>query len=184
MSKTFQEDHNRLFDNLKNALNTDMATMAVEANGGRSILFVYPFEEDDEYIEEGKKRLPSEQFEFVDIRDTLVDFVNSIGHDTFKEILENFGKEIYRSDNTSKGTFFEFLMNKIVNAYQNGKSPVLIHTGALYGMEISNIHIMEDERVMYAKRQLVVFYPASVEGETIKFMGIHPASHYRCIVIK
>ena len=60
MSNTFQFDHNRLFDNLENALNSDLASLAVEANGGRSILFVYPADEDEEYIEETMKRLPDD----------------------------------------------------------------------------------------------------------------------------
>ena len=50
MSNTFQFDHNRLFDNLENALNSDLASLAVEANGGRSILFVYPADEDEENL--------------------------------------------------------------------------------------------------------------------------------------
>ena len=54
MSSTFKYDHNRLFDNLESALKNDLASVAVEANGGKSILFVYPPMEDDEYIEEGK----------------------------------------------------------------------------------------------------------------------------------
>ena len=96
----------------------------------------------------------------------------------------NFGKEVYRSENSPEGTFFDFLMQRIVGVQEADKSPVLVHTGTLYDLEISNIHIMEDPRVMYAKHQLVVFYPATVEGEKIKFLGKVPASHYRCIVIK
>ena len=57
MSSTFKYDHNRLFDNLESALKNDLASVAVEANGGKSILFVYPPMEDDEYIEEGKDKV-------------------------------------------------------------------------------------------------------------------------------
>ena len=32
--------------------------------------------------------------------------------------------------------------------------------------------------------QLVVFYPATIEGDQIMFLGKQPASKYRCIVIK
>lgn len=184
MSKSFQIDHYRLFNNLENALKNDLASIQVEANGGRTILFVYPCDDDDEYIAEGKRRLKKENFSFIDIRKVFSEYVEEIGEDNFKEMEANFGKEVYRSENASEGTFFAFLMDKISEVLQCDKSPVLVHTGALYDMEFSNIHIMEDTRVLHAKHPLVVFYPATVEGETIKFLGRITASHYRCIVIK
>jgi hypothetical protein len=75
-------------------------------------------------------------------------------------------------------------MERIVKVFNEGKSPVIVHTGTLYDLDISNIHIMEDKRVLSARRQLIVFYPATVEGEKIMFLGKVPASRYRCIVIK
>ena len=184
MNNTFELDHNRLFDNLENALKSDMASVAVEANGGKSILFVYPPMEDDEYIEEGKKRLPSDQYTFIDIRLALSDYIEEIGQDNYEEMYAEFGKEVYRSENNSDDTFFEYLMTRIVSVFDEGKSPVIVHTGALYDLDITNIHIMEDKRVLSAKRQLVVFYPATVNGEQIMFLGKVPASRYRCKVIK
>ena len=62
MSSTFQIEHNRLFNMLDNAINNDLASIAVEANGGRSILFVYPMEDDDLYIAEAQNRLSSDNF--------------------------------------------------------------------------------------------------------------------------
>lgn len=38
MSSTFKYDHNRLFDNLESALKNDLASVAVEANGGKKHL--------------------------------------------------------------------------------------------------------------------------------------------------
>ena len=184
MSSTFKYDHNRLFDNLENALKSDLATVAVEANGGKSILFVYPPMDDDEYIEEGKKRLSADQFSFIDIRLALSDYIDEIGQNNFEEMYAEFGKEVFRSENNSDDTFFEYLMSKIITVFEQGKSPVIVHTGTLYDLDINNIHIMEDSRVLQAKHQLVVFYPATVEGEKIMFLGKVPASRYRCIVIK
>lgn len=180
----FATDHNRLFSNLEQALDNDMATIAVEANGGKSILFVYPHEEDNEYIEEGKKRLSSEKYVFIDIREEFASFVEEIGEEKFSDMLEDYGKEVYRSENFSEGTFFYFLMSKISLVLNEQKSPVLVHTGALYDMEFSNIHIMEDPIVLKAKQPLVVFYPATIEGDNIKFLGIQVASKYRCVVVK
>ena len=158
----FKMEHNRLFDNLENAVKNDLASIAVEANGGRSILFVYPFEDDDKYIDEAKRRLDVNRFTFVDVRTTLNDYINHIGKETFDEMLENFGKEVYRSENSPKGTFFAFLMERISAVIADDKMPMLVHTGALYDLEVQNIHIMEDERVMYGKRPLIVFYPATI----------------------
>lgn len=180
----FKMEHNRLFDNLENALNNDLASIAVEANGGRSILFVYPNEDDDKYIEEGKQRLGSDRFVFIDIREALTEYINNIGKETFDEMYENFGKEVYRSENSPKGTFFFYLMEKIGEVLNADKSPVLVHTGTLYDLDIQNIHIMEDEIVLRAKRPLVVFYPATIVNGQIFFLGKVPASHYRCIVIQ
>ena len=184
MSSSFQLEHNRLFENLENALKNDLVSIQVEANGGRSILFVYPCDDDDEYISEGRRRLPSSLYTFIDIRETFSDYVSEIGEDNFKEMEANFGKEVFRSENAPEGTFFAYLMDRISEVIVSGKSPVLVHTGALYDMEFSNIHIMEDPRVLHAKHPLIVFYPATVEGEAIKFLGRVTASHYRCIVIK
>ncbi len=181
---TFELDHNRLFDNLENALKNDMASVAVEANGGKSVLFVYPPLEDDEYIEEAKRRLTADQFAFIDIRLALSDYIAEIGEDNFNEMYAEFGNEVYRSENNSDDTFFEYLMGRISDVFESGKSPVIVHTGALFDLDISNIHIMEDKRVLKAQRHLVVFYPATVEGEKIMFLGKVPASRYRCIVIK
>lgn len=184
MSSSFQIDHNRLFNDLENAVKNDLASIQVEANGGRSILFVYPCDDDDEYIAEGMKRLTSDSYGFIDIRKIFSDYVAEIGEDNFKEMLANFGKEVYRSENSPEGTFFTYLMDKISEVLAEDKSPVLVHTGTLYDMEFSNIHIMEDPRVLQAKHPLIVFYPATVVGDSIKFLGRQTASRYRCIVIK
>jgi len=184
MSSTFQIEHNRLFNMLDKAISNDLASIAVEANGGRSILFVYPMEDDDLYIAEARNRLSSDNFSFIDLRESFNDFINEIGQENFETMRADFGKEVYRSENFADGTFFEFLMQRINAVLQAGKSPVLVHTGTIYDMGFSNIHIMEDSRVLRAKYPLIVFYPATIEGETIKFLGKEPASHYRCIVIK
>ena len=150
MSSSFQFDHNRLFADLENALKNDLASIQVEANGGRSILFVYPCDDDDEYIVEGRRRLSPDLFTFIDIREIFADYVNEIGEDNFKEMEANFGKEVYRSENSPEGTFFAYLMDRISAVLDSGHSPVLVHTGTLYDMEFSNIHIMEEDQTILA----------------------------------
>ena len=42
MSARFDLDHNRLFSLLEETLSQDMTLLRLDANGGNSILFVYP----------------------------------------------------------------------------------------------------------------------------------------------
>ena len=51
MASNYIQDHNRLFGELTAALSRDLARLSAEANGGRSILFVYPPEDEEKYIE-------------------------------------------------------------------------------------------------------------------------------------
>ena len=60
---------------LDKAISNDLASIAVEANGGRSILFVYPMEDDDLYIAEARNRLSSDNFSFIDLRESFNDFI-------------------------------------------------------------------------------------------------------------
>lgn len=55
MNSKFQIEHNRLFGELRAVLKTDIAHITGKANGGRSLLFVYPPKDDDAYIAYAKK---------------------------------------------------------------------------------------------------------------------------------
>lgn len=83
-----------------------------------------------------------------------------------------------------KKLFFYYIIKAIENSYQMNKIPVLVHTGAIYGMGFSNINIMEHRIVMSAQLPLIAFYPATVDKDNINFLGKQIASKYRCIVIK
>ena len=74
MASSYVIDHNRLFGDLSAALSRDMAKLSTEANGGRSILFVYPPEDEEKYIEEAKK-IYTKGYEIIDLRELLVEFI-------------------------------------------------------------------------------------------------------------
>ena len=78
---------------------------------------------------------------------------------------------------------FKFILGKISNSYDNNKIPVLIHSGALYGSGIDNIHLMENELVMKSNLPLIILYPATKEGEKLLFLSKRPASKYRCMIV-
>ncbi len=183
MLQTFDIENNRLFSELKATLTEDIIKIAGKCNGGRSILFVYPLKDEKEYINKARNIL-TDGFMFIDVRKCFVQFLEEVGMDVFEESYKEFHQEVFFSQNFEEGTFFAALIGHITAVFNEGKIPVLIHTGALYGMNFSNINIMEHPAIMKSRIPLVVFYPATIENDQIMFLGKQPASKYRCIVIK
>ena len=182
MTSTYIQEHNRLFSDLTAALGRDLAHLSSEANGGKSILFVYPPIDEEKYIEEAKHRF-TDGYDFIDLRQLFVEFVDSKGFEKFKRQFKNMGTEVFVSQNYTEGTFYSFLMKRIENSAANGLSPILIHTGVIYKMGFSNQNLMESPSVMKFQKPLVFFYPAVSKNGTIYFLDKQPASKYRCVVI-
>ena len=182
MSSTFQIEHNRLFGELREVLKTDIARITGKANGGRSILFVYPPEDDDAYI--AYENFNSDEYSFIDLRTLFTEFISEQGIEQFQENYKEFGNEVFFSDNFYEETFFYYIIKAIESSYRMNKIPVLVHTGAIYGMNFRNINIMEHRMVLAAQLPLIVFYPATVDKYNINFLGKQNPSSYRCIVIK
>lgn len=179
---TYTTEHNRLFGDLQTALRADMAKISVQANGGRSILFVYPPIDEALYIDEAKSLL-ADECSFIDLRKLYVQFIDEYGVNNFKETFEEFGTELFASNNFDN-TFLSLILDRIQSSYDVNKIPVLIHTGVIYGMGFRNTDIMEKPFIMTSKIPLVVFYPATIDNDKIMFLGKEVASKYRCIVIK
>ena len=167
---------------LKTAIQSDIAKIAIDANGGRSILFVYPPIDEEKYIAEARQSLG--KCSFIDLRDLFVKFIDETGIDDFKDSYQDFGNELFASKNFEEGTFLSMILCEIKKAFDEGNIPVLVHTGTIYGMGFSNIHIMEQDFVMKSQIPLVVFYPATIENNQIMFLGKQVASRYRCVVVK
>lgn len=174
-------EHNRLMKDLKLAIHADLAKLSVDANGGRSILFVYPPIDEESYIADAKAELSG--CDFIDLRQLYVEFIDNIGLDEFKEAYQEFSTELFSSANFEE-TFHHSIMDAIRESYAHKRIPVLIHTGVIFGMGFSNIHIMEQEVVMHSSIPLVVFYPAAIHQDKIMFLDHQVASHYRCVVVK
>lgn len=183
MSEKFDIDHNRLFGLLQEVLSQDMTQLKLDANGGNSILFVYPNEEDSLYVAEAKRRFRDNAV-FVDVAQTLTDFQEEMGMETFKELEEEIGTDVYFRKGATD-TFFEYLVNRITLAAAQGLPVFLVGTSAIANKGFSNINIMEHESVKAAPQPLVYFYPSTIEGDKIYFLGDHNhvASKYRCRVI-
>jgi hypothetical protein len=156
-----------------------------KANGGNSILFSYPPDEEQQYIEKAKE-LYTDKAEFIDVSKLLVKYIDEDGWDSFKEYYNDFKNTphlIFRSDDPSVD-LFDLIINEIVGACQNEKIPILVRTGCLIGTGIENVNIMENKAVMNLPHPLVIFYPSKIENENIYFLNFKPASKYRCILVK
>lgn len=183
---SFETDHQEKFQNLEVVLaEENRDNIRIEANGGNSILFVYPPKDEHKYIEKAQELYP--QAEFIDVREALVEFIDSIGWDNFEEYYKAYKTEpenLFRDSDDEK-KLESLIIEKIKKAISDDKLPFLIHTGALYGTEIENIHIMENSEVMKFGNPLVVFYPAEIQPDgQLKYLGVKPASKYRCKLVK
>ncbi len=159
----------------------------LNANGGNSILIVCEPLRELEYTKVIYNLLKPESFEIIDLNLCLIDFISSHKSEIVElyHMLQSSTHEIFKAPAGEESTdLFKTIVRKIESAISNNKVPVLINTGALYGTGIHNIHIMENEVVMNASLPLIILYPATVEKDQILFLGKHPASKYRCMIIQ
>jgi hypothetical protein len=156
-----------------------------KSNGGNSILFSYPPDEDQQYIEKAKEFFASKAA-FIDISNLLVKFIDKDGWDSFKEYYKDFQNTphlVFHSDDPSKD-LFDMIIDEIQKACEADKIPFLIRTGCLFGTGIENVNIMENKVIMSLSHPLVIFYPSKVEDDNIYFLNFKHASKYRCMVVK
>jgi hypothetical protein len=159
----------------------------LNANGGNSILLACDPMRELEYIEHLRELLPIENFSIIDLSQCLIDFVTNYKTELVElyDLLQSATHEIFKAPAKEESNdLFKEVILKIKNSLQQDKVPVLINTGALYGTGIHNIHIMENEIVMNASLPLIILYPATIEPDRILFLGKHPASKYRCMIIQ
>ena len=159
----------------------------LKANGGNSILIVCDPLMETEYIDKFKELLPAESYSIIDLNQCLIDFVSihQAELDILYEQLQSATHEIFKAPaDEESDDLFKQIIEHISEALRINKVPVLIHTGSLYGTGIHNIHIMENDIVMKAALPLIILYPATIEPDRIMFLGKHPASKYRCMIIQ
>jgi hypothetical protein len=177
-------DHQQKFTDLKFHIeNQDQ--LRRQANGGNSILFSYPPEEEQLYIEKAKE-LYTDKAVFIDVSKLLVQFIEEDGWESFKEYYNDFKNTpylIFRSDDPTID-LFDLIIGAIKKACQNDKIPILIRTGCLFGTGIENVNIMENKAVMNLPHPLVIFYPSKIENDNIYFLNFKHASKYRCMLVK
>ena len=176
----YLEDHKAKFENLKVSLNLqNRDQLRSKANGGNSILFTYPPEEETLYLKKFQELNSEASYCFVDVAKLLVKFIDEIGIDKIErkyQILKATPFKVFTG-------FLEFIVSK-VESVSSTQIPVLIRTGALFGTGIENVNIMEHQTVMGLNHPLVILYPSKIENENLYFLNFKPASKYRCTVIE
>lgn len=159
----------------------------LNANGGNCILLVCEPIREIEYIAKLEELLPADSYSIIDLNKCLIDFVS--GHKAelieLYDLLQSATHEIFKAPAGEESQdLFKEIISLIQKALEAGKVPVLINTGSLYGTGIHNIHIMENDIVMKATIPIIILYPATIEPDRIMFLGKHPASKYRCMIIQ
>jgi hypothetical protein len=177
-------DHQQKFTDLKFHIeNQDQ--LRRQANGGNSILFSYPPDEEQQYIEKAKE-LYIDKAEFISVGKLLVQFIDKEGWESFQEYYNDFKNTphlIFRSEDPNTD-LFDLIIGDIKKACRNDKIPFLIRTGCLFGTGIENVNIMENKAVINLPHPLVIFYPSKIDNGNIYFLNFKPASKYRCMLVK
>ena len=181
---SFLTENKQKFDDLRAALREDnRIQLRRSANGGNTVLFVYPPAEEEEYIAKAKELYPDGHF--IDVAELFVRSIESVGIGDFKQFYQD---HLATPDvvftNEDPNCLFSLIINEICLASRDGKTTFLIHTGALEGTGIENVNIMEHKSVMSLGIPLVICYPATYKNEELLFLNHKSASRYRCELVK
>lgn len=182
----FQEDHRAKFENLLLSVDSkNKNQLKRQSNGGNSIIFTYPPNEELLYLKKLEEINENETYKIIDISKLLVAFIDLDGWQGFESYYREFSDTphlIFRSDDNSPD-LMKLIIDAITEAGANGFIPVLVKTGALYGTGIDNVNIMEHKSVIRLSQPLVIFYPSRIVNEDLLFLNFKRASKYRCTVI-
>lgn len=182
---SFQTDHKRKLDSLKYQLE-NIDELKRSSNGGNTILFTFPPEEEELYTELLKNYF-KDKAEFIDLAALFVKFIDSF--ETFDEFTDvykslNPSTKIFKSEDPEED-LFDMIIASIKGASKNLKIPVLTYTGSLFCTGIENQNIMEEKFVMNElKMPLVIMYPSTLKNDELYFLGIRKANKYRCTLVE
>lgn len=180
----FTAEHQQKFTDLEfHIKNQDQ--LRRQANGGNSILFSYPPNEEHIYIEKAKE-IYGETAAFIDVSKLLVQFIDGEGWETFRDYYNDFKSTphlVFRSDDPTPD-LFDLIISEIEKACGKDQIPILVRTGCLFGTGIENVNIMEHRSIMNLSHPLVIFYPSKIEDDNIYFLNFKLASKYRCTLVK
>lgn len=181
---SFTTDHKQKFTDLDLQI-ANQDQLRRKANGGNSILFSYPPNEEKVYIDEARTRY-ADRASFIDISKLLVKYVDEEGWDSFSDYYSEFKDtphKVFKSDDPSED-LFDLIIKDISSACDADQIPFLMRTGCLFGTGIENVNIMEHKSVMTLNHPLVLFYPSRIDGDNLYFLNFKLASKYRCTLVR
>lgn len=176
-----------IISQLLRLVNSDKRSeIRLNANGGNSVLVVCPPSLEYQFIEKIYSMMPTGTFQVIDINEILISFVeeHQADIDEMFDLLKGSVHQIFKApEGETSPDLFKLLISAIEKSYKEDKIPVLIHSGALYGSGIDNIHLMEHELVMNSKIPLIILYPATQEGDKLMFLHSRHVSKYRGMIV-
>lgn len=187
---SLQNEIRRKFEDLNTYLDDKMRSyVTISAQGGNSIIFPYPPNEEKKYLLELNKRYPDAYF--IDISSLFVKYIETVGLDDFIDFYKEHEydpDEVFISESEGVDDFFPLIMEEIKNASETSEYIFIIRTGALYGTGMSNIKLLDNEIIKSLKKPIVVMYPSTLDtsdpdNQKLKFLGFAPASKYRSFQI-
>lgn len=159
----------------------------LKANGGNSILLVCPPQQENEYLAALSVHFSPDHYQIIDLEVILLDFVEA-HQDDLPELFDMLRGSIHQIFKAPEGEtgpdLFEMIQQAIASSFSQNKTPVLVHTGVLYGTGIDSIHIMESSLVMKSSVPIILLYPATKQDGQLLFLSQRPASKYRCLIIE
>lgn len=183
----YLDEHKAKFDNLKAVLDVKNRTqLSLVANGGYSILFTYPPNEEALYLNKAKEVLDNDYFEIIDVSKLFVDFIDDYQLNDFIEVYNDLkpnSYKIFMDDTGSDTDLFDMVVNAIIETSNKGMIPVLMRTGVFYGTGIENINITQNSKINELNTPLLIFYPGEIKGDHHHFLNAKQSSNYRCTII-
>ena len=178
-------EHKQKFEELSLTL-ANKEQLSLKSNGGNSIIFSYPPEEETVYLNEAKERFKDKAV-FIDVSQRLVSFIDEDGWELFSDYYRTMASsphKVFYDKDAKETDLFDIIIKRITKASANNKFPFLIRTGCLYGTGIENVNIMEDKAIMNMPLPLVIFYPSRVVDGNLYFLNFKLASNYRSVLVK
>jgi len=170
------------FNDLKIAINKDKGKWPT-AQGVNALIVVYPPAEEKAYLKRAREDYGSEYI--IDLAELFVEYIDKFGLKDFMKIYQNYrSTSVFVDDSSDQEDLLDLILAEIEKAEAEGKKPVLLRTGILYGTGIRNNDILESEVVRKCKSPLIIFYPGTIkedirEKERIYFLDAVKASDYR-----
>jgi hypothetical protein len=181
------DEHKAKFENLKAALDIKNRTqLSLVANGGYTIMFTYPPNEESLYIKKVVGEFNSSEFNIIDISKIFVEYIDEDGIDEFLNFYDSLSPSSHKAffDTTDPHIdLFDKVINKIVETSEKGLIPILIRTGVFYGTGIENINLTQNKTITELNIPLVIFYPGEIKGSHHHFLNAKQSSNYRCTII-